>query len=860
MQPEPESRVAEIVEGALECDPRERSVFVAQSCAGDAGLLTEVESLLRSLDSVDRFLETPAAQQNAASFLGSDGGLQPGRRLGEYEIISLLGEGGMGEVYLAEDLALGRQVAIKWIKRSFVGANPRRLFRHEERILAGLNDPHIARLYGAAVTPEGAPYFVMEYVNGPRLDEYCDERGLTVEERLILFRKVCSAVAYAHQHLVIHRDLKPANIRVTAEGEPKLLDFGIAKLLDPARVSNADQTGTLSGMMTPAYASPEQLRGEPMTTVSDVYSLGVILYELLVGERPPELAALPSHGIGRAMEAHDAPPPSAAVLRPGRNPAALRATRKLDPEGLRRRIEGDLDNIVRMAMRQEPERRYASVGQFSDDIRRHLEALPVIAQKDTLSYRTAKFVRRHRASVAAAALLFLTLVGGIVATAWQAHRVEQQRVRAERRFDEVRRLAHSLMFEIHDSIQNLAGSTPTRRLIVSRALEYLESLAQESGGSPALRRELAIAYEKIGEIQGNPYSANLGDTDGALASYRKATAILENLNTSRGIDDTRGELARCYRALGDVLEQKAELEEMLRQYRKSLAIFADLSAENPGDFLARRELARTWEALGDGLSRTTDAIAEPLDCYRKNLAIMQDLLAGNPADSALRRGTALALVKIGMTADSKDPAAAASLVQAIDILQDLSAAQPENARARREYAFACSNLGELLEGNGDYPTALTYLRRALALRQEIAAQDPQSAQAQYDLFQGHDNLCKALTLANESTEAIKHGLLAVGQMERVLVMDPSNAAYRRNSGVGDESLGDAFANAGDELKNPVVVRLEAWTQAQQWYENGLQVFAGLRRQGALRPTDSEKPEKLAAKVAKSAQARSLLSH
>ncbi len=319
--------------------------------------------------------------------------LKPGDTLGEYRVLSLLGSGGMGEVYLADDAVHGRQVALKLIGQGRAEETRVRHFRHERKVLASLNHPHIARLYDSGVTAKGQAYLVMEYIQGERLDRFCEARGLDVSARLALFRKVCAAVAYAHQNLVVHRDLKPANIRVTAEGEPKLLDFGIAKFLDPeGTIPRLDPTVTMQGAMTPEYASPEQIKGEAITTASDVYSLGVVLFELLTGQRPyTHLKSRRPDELARAICEQEPPRLSTVASHPAPTTTTVPAGQapvSREPAGrLRRQLEGDLDNIVAKALRKEPGRRYPSVLALSEDIRRHCEGLPASARKDTLGYR-----------------------------------------------------------------------------------------------------------------------------------------------------------------------------------------------------------------------------------------------------------------------------------------------------------------------------------------------------------------------------------------------------------------------------------------------------------------------------------------
>jgi serine/threonine-protein kinase len=412
-------RLAEIVKSAIERQPENWTAFLDEECGSDLALRVEAEALLEQQEGASRFMEEPALHFAAKMFL-SDGAYAAGQLIGDYEILSLIAAGGMGEVYLAHDRKLHRTVALKLIRRGMSSEQIVRHFKREERLLAGLNHPNIAQLYGGGVTADGVPFFAMEYVEGQRLDEHCDEHKLSTDERLQLFCKVCSAVTYAHQHLVIHRDIKPANIRVSAEGEPKLLDFGIAKLLEPTTSSGVEHTLTFATAMTPEYASPEQVRGEAVATTSDVYSLGVVLYRLLTGQSPYRTKTNRPEEIARAITDQEPTPPSTVVVR-GQETEV----------GSQKLLRGDLDNIVLRAIRKEPQHRYESAAQFSEDIRRHLAGLPVIARKGTWSYRSAKFIQRNRMAVCAGALVFLALLGGVIATGWEARATRQEKARAE---------------------------------------------------------------------------------------------------------------------------------------------------------------------------------------------------------------------------------------------------------------------------------------------------------------------------------------------------------------------------------------------------------------------------------------------
>ena len=495
--PEHPARLAELVESALELEQDERRAFLERECGVNQDLRAEVESLLRYQKQSTDFIEAPAYQTSAELLAEETGELKAGEVLGDYKILSLLGEGGMGEVYLADDLQLGRKVAIKLVKLGYGSASLIRHFHREERILAALNHPNIARLYGGGVTADHIPYFVMEYVEGERIDSYCDARGLSITARLQLFRKVCSAVSYAHQHLIIHRDLKPANIRVTAEGEPKLLDFGIAKLLEDETSQALEQTMTLASAMTPDYASPEQIRGETMTTASDVYSLGVVFYELLTGEKPYRIKSSRPEEVSRAITQQEPTRPSSAL---GRGQKSEIRNQKL--------LRGDIDNINLMAMRKEPARRYASVAQFSEDIRRHLEGLPVIARKDTLKYRASKFMRRNRVAVATAALVAIAILASLVIALWQAENARRQRNIAEREKLKAQR--------INLFLQDMLGSAaPEVKGVDVRVIDVL------SEASARAKSELAAQPDVMADVL-----MTLGHTYVSLAKPDKAESVL----------------------------------------------------------------------------------------------------------------------------------------------------------------------------------------------------------------------------------------------------------------------------------------------------------------------------------------------
>jgi serine/threonine protein kinase len=555
--PERWVRVREIFDGALERPAKDRAAYLRVLCAGDDDLRRDVESLLASHDTSRDFLETPAVHLSAVlSSTGAgaeDGDYPAGYRLGPYQLERRIGRGGMGSVWLATrfDPEFHRSVAIKLVKRGMDSQEILRRFRMERQVLASLDHPNIALLIDGGSTPEGLPYLVMEYVEGTPVDRYCEDRKLSITDRLKLFRPVCSAVQYAHQNLVVHRDIKSGNILVTAEGVPKLLDFGIAKLLR-SDSSTLDLTQTRPEMrpMTVDYASPEQIRGDAITTATDIYSLGVLLYRMLTGRLPYGREAALQH----AIRDKDPLPPSAVVLTDG-NIAIPEATQKIDVaaletrdkarERLRRKLRGDLDMIVLKALRKQPHERYASAEQFSEDIRRYLEGHPVIARMDTPGYRWGKFLRRNAASVAAAIAVAASLIGVAGVSLYQARQANAAGIATERRSAEVRR---ELMHTAANlgAAQLASGDASAAFASFSRALQIAEDLsaAESAAGakpSPDTLTALAENQARLGEVL-----LDTGAQDAALARFEKARQQYLQVGPSA---ETRAAIAKLDRMI-----------------------------------------------------------------------------------------------------------------------------------------------------------------------------------------------------------------------------------------------------------------------------------------------------------------------
>ncbi|HEX3742730.1 MAG TPA: protein kinase [Bryobacteraceae bacterium] len=807
-------QVRELFDAASDMPASGRGAFLARECRGRPDLLAQVQALLASEERAEAagFLHQPAlhaiARQEALHLPEES---RTGELFGRYRIVRLLGEGGMGEVYLAEDTELARKVALKIVKN---GVRTNRLldsFDREGRILAHLNHENIARLLDAGTSAAGVPYLVMEYVDGKPITEHCDVSGLSIDDRLELFRVVCSAVQYAHQNVVVHRDLKPGNIMVTAGGQVKLLDFGIAKLLDSTVPAEAGTT--MLPALTPEYASPEQARGEPTTTATDIYSLGVVLYELLTGAGLFERKDRTSGEVLKAICDQDPPAPSAAVPSPRLSQLEGGAAK------LQRRLSGDLDQIVLKALRKEPEARYPTVEQFSADIGRQLAGLPVMARHGTLSYRAAKFVRRNRVAAIAGAIAAVTLITGVAAITWEARVAIARGVTAQRRFEEARKLAHAILFDYHDSIARLPGSTLARRKLVTDALTYLNAISAESTDDAGLRMELAAAYLRVGDVQGRPYTPNLGQTDEALVSYRKAAAILAPMARA-GIGDARRQLANGYERIGTIQLRKFQFADALASQQIALEIREELGRRSPGDEGLRGEVAVSRLDWGDALQaicfdnqrNVVDCLQRALESQRQALQSLEELSARNADDTDLRRHMAEAHQKIGfrlrdMSRHSHDDGllrqALDSQRKAMEIRDEIAAANPADSRDRRSRTDQKMLLADAQLTAGDLPTALEGYRSALAEFEALYAADPVNAEARRDVSFSSFKLAQALVQAGDIAAGFRYYGQSLGLAKQLLAEDPNNAEDRQQvAGVylkqseAAERSGDAVRAAG----------------------------------------------------------------
>jgi tetratricopeptide (TPR) repeat protein len=832
-------RIQQIFLEAADLAPDEQEEFLARTCGADESLRRNVATLLES----DRRRGAGIAQAvvgAAQSLLDEDPLLNT--ICGSWRLVHEIGRGGMGTVYLAvrNEGGFHQTGALKLVKRGMDTEEVLNRFRRERQILANLEHPHIARLIDGGATPGGQPFLVMEHVEGVPVAEWRRKTNPGVEDCCRLMLKICDAVAHAHRRLVVHRDLKPGNILITPDGSPKLLDFGVAKLLDRDPDEALTSTRAAGLPLTPGYASPEQVLGQPVTTATDVYSLGAVLYGLLAGTPAHRFQTMSVLEVERTICRTAITRPSSAV--PEGEPNAARR---------RRQLAGDLDNIVLMAMRKEPERRYASVDELAADLRRYLEGRPVRARKDSLRYRAAKFVRRNRLSLAAGAVVLASLMAGIVVSVSEARQAEAARRaadaqrmeadharqaserdhaeaererdtalaertraekealraraaegRAEQRLTDLAELANHSLFNIHARLARLPGATAARREIVKDTLDYLEKLARDVGHDARLRLPLGAAYLNLGDLQGYPFGPSLGDNEGALKSYLRGIEMLEPLRRSHANDfrvlQARIKLQRSAASILSVQAKEGAAQALLRD---AIAAVSVLHRLQPGGYEPAALEGTLYKVMAESIAR--DDVAGGLVWIRRSRAVFDGLVARWPDSEDALELQASVLSRIGamLNGTGQPRAALAELEKCAEIRERLSRAHPEDVMHRRDlmlvYGRIAAFLGNPFVSNlGDFEGARRYYRKAVALAEANAAADAENRTAQYDLAASLLRLGAVETPPAELPEAVRNLNRAGALLEKLTIASPSDLRYLREWALAREYLGLRLRESG----------------------------------------------------------------
>jgi tetratricopeptide (TPR) repeat protein len=767
-------RIEAIFNEALAAPYEARKDLIAALSNGDPELIAEVCALLKACEVEERLTASLRPQPET----GAENSAEP-KRVGSYMLDRLLGRGGMGAVYLAHraDGQFEQMVAIKLIDLPLATNIFRERFRQERQILAGLQHPYIARLLDGGVTAGGDPFLVMEYVDGAPINCYCEKHGLSVEQRLALFLRVCEAVQFAHQNFVVHRDLKPDNILVAEDGTPRLLDFGTAKLLSPSipkRGGDLTRDGYQS--YTPQYASPEQVLGNPITTASDTYSLGVLLYLLLTGTQPYELKELTTAEMLRVV-CEEAP----------RRPSQV--------EG--QRLDADLEEILLKALRKEPRERYLTAEQFSSDIRAYLTGRPVAARHGTVRYRTAKFIRRHRLALTGTALLALTLIAGVAGVLWQARVANEERRKAEARSTDLRQMSNSLLSELDEAIKELPGSTGAQNLLVTRVLEHLDRMAKDALGDRQTQLDLSNAYTQLAAIQDDPYAQNLGDPTGALASLDKAIALIAPMASEGSQDrDAIRELALATELSSTILWQTGRTQEAVSAMQRAIKSFDVLVADSHASSALILEAAGAYNGLGDELGQAGPAslndIPDAFSAYLKDLALVKRAINIDPDSISGKRNLILAFMKIGDIELETDPTQALKDYQIAMQRTDAGAkAEPGSPYFARRRSTLLQREASALGDLGEYSKAITLFTEDIQIQRGLIAADTQDWRAQADLEESMNAEAAVYEEASDPALAVSQGdrrrnlasaekLLTqvAALMERATRHVPSNQAWK----------------------------------------------------------------------------------
>lgn len=832
MQTDNWEQVKELLDEVLQIEPSKRKIFLRKSTVSDQ-IKAEVESLIAFEDEAENLMNLSAIEFSKDFFSEEEEtNALLGQQIGVYQIIREIGYGGMGAVYLAErnDGKFEQKVALKLLKREMNTAAIRRRFRQEGEILASLEHPNIARLLDTGTTEDKSPYIAMEYVEGLPIDLYCLKHQLDLNKRLDLFRQVCVAVNYAHRNLIVHRDLKPSNILVTNDGIPKLLDFGISKILS-AEIEQIDSaTVTRLGAMTPSYASPEQLQRKSVTTATDIYSLGVILYELLCGHRPFEEKEDNLKDIFQAVLETDPPLPSSkldkiseklktfsekeinlpdsideipTITLDSNNKTKSAKPILTKPELLfltSNNLRGDLDNIVLKALRKEPERRYSSAENLAEDIHRHQRGLPVSARPNTFSYRLEKYVKRNRFAVIAGSLFLLAFIGGVATTIWQARIAQTERLKAEKRFSDVRKLANSYLFDVYPEIENIEGSLKVREKIITNALQYLDSLSNEASGDLALQSELATAYEKIGDVLGALKNSSLGNIQAGLDNYKKAQKLRESiLDANPNEFEAKDKLVNNYFTIARTLWMNSQTKDAEEMFEKTIKLQRELVSVQPDSVEMQNRLAVLLIDYG-AIPAFNSQSEKALALFNEALQIVEKLRQTQPGNPEFKK-TLTRLLRTMSKAQSSSgnfEEGIKGLNQAIEVSKELAKEFPTDFRVQRSVWLTNLLLCELYIGKKDGQKAVETCPPTIEFPQTALQKEPDNGVVAYDLAISHFNSARAYRNGKIYPKTVEHSEKALEVMTQLLKKSPDNLDYKRNLAIYETEKVRALI----ELKEP----------------------------------------------------------
>ncbi|MEZ5306710.1 MAG: protein kinase [Pyrinomonadaceae bacterium] len=844
MSPDRWKHIRSILEKAVEVGQSDLAEFLDSECGEDRELREEILSFLNISTLQNRKLE-----QDALSSMGTVAG--PGaipKTAGGFKLVEKIGEGGMGAVFLGEKETDGfkQTAAVKIVRGGLNTDAVIARFVTERRIVASLEHPNIARLLDGGTTEDGVPFFAMEYVSGKPLSEYCE--GLAIEDKLGIFLKICDAISYAHRKLVVHRDLKPSNIIVTESGEPKLLDFGIGKILDADGLLEADgNTKTAMQMLTPEYASPEQIRGLLTTTSTDIYSLGVILYEVLCGRRPFRLADSTPFEFSQEVLLTDPPNPS-KVAESG------------DAKGFdANSLKGDLDNIVLKALRKEPEKRYKSASDFSDDIDRYLRGLPVSATADSRGYRVRKFYGRHKAAVFTAGAFALLLLLSAGAFGWQFFRAQEAQARAEKRFNDVRKLAGSVVFELHDSIRNLPGATKTRELLVTRALEYLDVLAVESNGDPDLQMEVADALDKIGDVQGGYLQFHLAQHEKAKESYKKAFDIRKRLYDSDQKNLLyRHKLAQSFYKTGDMYFIELNVPEAIKAYGEAAKLYESPTPPNEDSVEIMVGYARALARHGYLQGATGD-----LKSFEKNsgkaIEVIENQLKRNPTNADIKMAAGRLYQDHGIIlgdGSQNYEGGRQMAVKSRTLWKELFEQKPNDVHIKFNYAGTTYYLAVTLfdiyktkHQQRALTESLTLAQEAQKLGEEIISFDPSNQEFPRMVSDAKSLQARILLADGRAVEGVPIMTEIVSYLRKVVKDVPDETIMKYNFGKALTLLGDVQKGAAESNAVTGEGKRKHWIDAKNSYTESLKIAEEIRKVSGNDVIPETEPGRLRALIA-----------